>query len=139
MIQIVSIGAFLIASAFPAAASTSSPAPAPSVAPATLAEAPAVTAAAKSTYAQLASGTLDRSKLTPEVNNAITDSLAQTISQQLGSLGKPQWQFFKRVSTPKGEVSVYRLSWPTVTLDYQFGLNEKGQVWALMLTPERPQ
>ena len=67
-----------------------------------VAENMAATGAAKALYSELLVGKIDRSKMSPEINNALTDATAQTLAKQLTALGTPTWQYLQQVQVPGG-------------------------------------
>lgn len=70
-------------------------------------EDPAVTATAKAWFSQLRSGTIDRSRLTPQFSAFITPSLLAQIADGLRSLGDATgWTY--RGSQREGDVTEYR-------------------------------
>lgn len=98
------------------------------------AENPAVRSAAQNVYAQLVAGRLNRSRLTQDVNEALTNSAERTLSQRLSELGTPAWAFVKNTQTPAGWVSVYRLKYAKGSVYMTFGVGDDGVVYALALT-----
>lgn len=134
-------GAFLVAFLTVAANAPvrvmADPASAPAAsAPAALSEDPAVTAAAKAFYGELLAGDVDRTKLSAQLDQALTPAMLTTISGQLTALGPARWQFVKQVRTPKGNVSLYNLVYGQMTLRMSFGMTDKGVIWDALLSPE---
>jgi membrane-bound lytic murein transglycosylase B len=132
-----STGAVLCAPAG-AFAQPSSPSPAASASPAS-ADDPATAAAARSFYAQMASGKIDRAHVSDTLNNALPDPLLKTVSQQLTALGPPTWEFLTRKDSPNGAVSVYKLTYknPPV-LYYYFGRTPAGTVYGAFIGKDPP-
>ena len=102
------------------------------------AENPAVRSAAQNVYAQLVAGQLNRSRLTQDVNEALTNSAERTLSQRLGELGTPGWSFVKNTLTSAGWVSIYRLKYTEASVYMTFGVGDDGVVYALALTGNAP-
>lgn len=116
-------------------------APAPTATPsakAAVAEDPAVTSQAKAFYASVISGKIDRSKLSSELNTALSDSIVTTLSTQLGALGRPTWQYLKQVKTPIGAISVYKLGYNAVTLYMTFGVSKGGTISSVSFLRAEP-
>lgn len=112
------------------AASSPAPAPAPSAPP----EDAALTAAAKTFYASLVSGAPDRAHMSSDLNNAMTDDLTKTLSQQLTALGKPTWTFLRIKPNPNGPIAQYKLTYANgVSIYYSYGATPKGTVFAAFL------
>jgi hypothetical protein len=129
----------LIAGVQPALAQTS---PAPSASPATAAgttapEDPAVTSAAQSLLKQVVDQDVDRSKLSSDLNQALTDALIATLSGQLKPLGTATWSYLGRIASPKGSVSVYKLTYSAVSIYVTYGSSE-GKVYDFTLTMQSP-
>ncbi|HTA40506.1 MAG TPA: hypothetical protein VK760_15580 [Candidatus Acidoferrales bacterium] len=97
------------------------------------AENPAVTAAAKSAYDQLAAGNLDRAKLTDAVSETLPAAVVQSAAQKLGALGAPSWSFVGNAKSSAGDVSVYRLQYENGFTYMTFGVSNAGIVYALYL------
>lgn len=134
----ISILTLLVAAGMAGAALSQAP-PAPSSAQtATPPEDASVTQAAKTLYAQLLLGKVDRSKMSAAVNAALSDSLLQTLSQQLVAAGTPKWQYLKQIQSPQGHVSVYRLTYPNATLYMIFGVSPGGTVFNLFFGSQEP-
>jgi hypothetical protein len=112
-------------------APTSSPASAPT-------EDPAVTRSAKTLYAEIMTGNVDRSHLSADVNSALTDSTLKTLASQLGSLGPPTWQYVKQLKTPLGNVSIYKLVYPNISLYMTFGATSAGTVYDVSFVKQLP-
>ncbi len=102
------------------------------------AENPAVRSAAQNVYAQLAAGRLNRSRVTQDVNETLTNSAERTLSQRLGRLGAPAWAFVKNTLTSAGWVSIYRLEYTEGSAYMIFGVGDDGIVYALALTNKAP-
>jgi hypothetical protein len=102
------------------------------------AENPAVRSAAQSVYSQLVAGRLDRSRLTQDVNKALSNSATRTLSQRLGELGTPSWMFVENTQTSAGWVSIYRLKYAQGSTYMRFGVGDDGVVYALALTNVAP-
>jgi hypothetical protein len=102
------------------------------------AENPAVTAAAKTFYSELLLGKVDRSKMSADLNAALTDSTLQTLSQQLIAVGPPSWQFVEQTSTPNGPASVYKLSYASAVLYMTYGVSEAGTIYSVFLGNQAP-
>ncbi|MBV8726517.1 MAG: hypothetical protein JO233_01925 [Candidatus Eremiobacteraeota bacterium] len=94
--------------------------------------------AAKTFYAQLVLGKVDRSKLSTEVNNAITDPLLGTFSKQLSEAGTPTWQYVKEMKTPWGPSSIYKLTYPKTVLYFYFGVSSAGTIYNVYFGNQPP-
>jgi hypothetical protein len=114
--------------------STASPPPAASPAPTPVQENTKITADAKAIYAELVTGKVDRSHLSPQLNKALSDLLAQTLSGQLSQLGAPNWIFNETRDTPEGPVQLYTLDYGNVKLHLSFGEKPDGTIWDLLIS-----
>jgi hypothetical protein len=101
-------------------------------------ENPAVRNVAESVFAQLASGNLNRAKLTQDVNAAFSDSTEKLLSQRLSQLGSPAWKFVRNEQTQAGAVSIYQLQFETSSVYMTLGVADNGVVYALELSRESP-
>ena len=97
------------------------------------AENPGVTSAAKRTYDQLSSGSLDRAKLTADVSQALPATLVRSAAHQLGTLGTPSWSFVGNARSSAGDVSIYKLQYANAVAYMTFGVSNAGVVYALSL------
>jgi hypothetical protein len=101
-------------------------------------ENPGVTSVAKATYRQLATDTLNRSRLTTEINAALSRAALATAARQLAALGTPQWQFVENARSPAGDVSVYRLAYANRIAYLTVGVADNGTIYALRLAADMP-
>jgi hypothetical protein len=100
------------------------------------AENPGVTSAAKRTYVRLASGTLDRAKLTDDVSKALPTPALRSAAEKLGALGTPSWSFVGNAQSSAGDVSIYKLQYPAGVEYMTFGVGSNGTVYALYIGPK---
>lgn len=115
------------------------PSAAPSAAPAHLPEVGSVTVAARAFYLRLANANVDRSRLSPDMNKALTPSVLTDVSQRLGQLGGPLWQYVGGVATEQGNVYIYSLTYPAGTvLYYSFGMDSHGIIFTAFIGANKP-
>jgi hypothetical protein len=131
----------LIAFAAVAAPAQSSPSPAPQAAAAAPhAVVPAkedllITAAAKTFYAQIRDGKVDRTKLGPELNSAMSEDTTQLIGSQLAALGPPKWEYVGYLDTAThGRAHVYNLTFADAAFRLLYGAKD-GIVNVFALSP----
>jgi hypothetical protein len=118
-----------------------SPAPSavPAATPAHLPEVGSVTVAAKDFYNRLVDANVDRSKVSADLNNALTPSVLTDLSERLGQLGSPLWQYVGGMPAADGNVYVYSLSYPTGTVLYfSFGMDAHGMVFTAFIGQSKP-
>ncbi len=95
--------------------------------------------AAKTFYANLTQGTVDRSQLAPVLSDALTATVVQGYAHALTPLGAPAWQLLGTAATPKGPLSVYRLSYGGgLVLYYGFGVGADGKIVTMWIVTQRP-
>jgi hypothetical protein len=129
----VLIPACVLAQASPA------PSAAPAASPSHLPEVGSVTVAAKAFYSRLVNADIDRSKLSSDLNNALTPSVLTDVSERLAQLGNPLWQYVGGVTTQNGPVYVYSLTYPTGTVLYfSFGVDSHGTIFAAFVGSSKP-
>lgn len=134
---LATVTALALSAAFAQAAPT--PSAAPTAASSHLPEVGSVTVAAKMFYNRLVDANIDRSRLTPQLNSALTPSLLTEISGRLGQLGSPLWQYIGGTATSDGNVYVYSLSYPTGTmLYYSFGIDAHGIIFTAFIGSSKP-
>ena len=111
-----------------------SPSPQPSSSTMTIDE--KVLGRAKSWFAMLQSGTIDRSQLTQPMNDALTADKLTQISTQLKQLGAPA-SFTQIDSGPVGPYTVYhyRVGFAAGALIMTVGLDSSGKIAGLNLAP----
>jgi hypothetical protein len=86
-------------------------------------EDPAITALARSWLLSLRSGTIDRSKLTPEFSQHITGDMLAQVSASLTAMGEfTDWTYLGL--QPHGDVTTYR---------YRVLLGGQPHVWSIMV------
>ncbi len=99
-------------------------------------EDPAVTARVRSVIAQLESGTLDQSQLTPDLSEKLTPALLADVKAQFGPLGAPQQLIFlSKRQTPKGTLYTYKAVFAAATLNAHLGISPAGKIAGFNLTP----
>ncbi len=138
-----------IAAVPPGGASVGQPqAPPPAPAPPPLAPMPAQTAAtpspdpamlarAKAAFAQLQSGKIDRTQLSPEMNAALTDDKLAAVKGAIGNLGTPV-SFEQQRTGTQGDVryAVYLVTFLNgPRLNFLFGVDPQGKVAGMRLLP----
>jgi len=82
---------------------------------------------AKDAFDQIASGKLDRSSLTPALNDDMTDDVRQYQTTQATALGGQPRSFVPVAQTDVDGVTttIFRLHFATGNLDFNFGLDDK--------------
>jgi hypothetical protein len=119
------------------------PAAPPPLAPSTAAPAatpapdPAMLAAAKTAFAALQSGKIDRTTLTAEMNSGLTDDKLATTKAAIGNLGTPE-SFDQQRSGTQGDVrfAVYLVTFANGTkLNFLIGIDGQGKIAGLRLLP----
>lgn len=105
---------------------------------ASAAENPAVRATAQGIYSQLVAGRLNRSHLTEDVSDALTDLAERTLSHRLSELGAPAWSFVENTQTPAGWISLYQLKYARGTAYMTLGVGDDGVVYALGMSNAAP-
>lgn len=122
----------------PAAAPTAAPVTAPTAAAtATPTPNPTVLALAKSWFAQLQAGKINRSQLAAGMN--LTDDQVKKAAAQLGNLGTPV-TFEQQQTASQGGITyvIYLVTFGNATkLDFGFAVNGSGQVAGLRIMPVR--
>ncbi|HEY5258209.1 MAG TPA: serine hydrolase [Candidatus Baltobacteraceae bacterium] len=109
----------------------------PSVSP--LPEVSSVTAQAKAMYAAILHNAVDRTHLSPTLNDAMAPSVVTTIAAQLNAIGTPDWEYVGGVSTANGPIYVYHLTYPGgAALYFNFGASPNSTIFALSITAGRP-
>ena len=87
---------------------------------------PAISALARSWLQSLRSGTIDRSKLTPEFSQHLTGDLVAQISASLTAQGElSNWTFLG--SQTQGSYTVYR---------YRVTIGDRTHVWSITVDPK---
>jgi D-alanyl-D-alanine carboxypeptidase len=91
-------------------------------------EDPAVTARAKMLFAQFATGNVDRSQLTPQMNQAMTPSVLETAKTQFTALGSPTKWVYRGSQAAGGQTTyAYRVSFATgVSLNVYMTVETQG-------------
>ncbi|MGA7354845.1 MAG: hypothetical protein WBW76_05365, partial [Candidatus Cybelea sp.] len=118
-----------------------SPAPAASAVPAAspVAATPAdaaVATRAKDWLHQLQTGKVDRSQLDAKMNTALTDSIVAQVSTQLAPLGDPTaFALTQKLVQGTNTIYIYKVTFPSVTLNEIFALDSDGKVAGLLLKP----
>jgi hypothetical protein len=114
-------------------------APSPTGAPtATPAPDPGMLANAKATFAQLQSGKVDRTKLTAEMNAALTDDKLATLKGAIGGFGVPTIFDQKTAGTTQAGVryAVYSVVFSNgMKADFLFAVDAQGKIAGMRLTP----
>lgn len=119
---------------------TSPPAPAP-LAPAPEASSQTVDTAllarAKSSFAQLQSGNIDRSTMSTDMNTALTDDKVAAVKSAIGSLGAPvSFVQQKTLSQGGSNYGVYLVTFANGTkFDFIFAVDGQGKVAGMRITP----
>ena len=137
--------AITIAQATPAPASSAVPAAAPAPAASTVPAASPVAATpadaavatrAKDWLHQLQTGKVDRSQLDAKMNTALTDSIVAQVSTQLAPLGDPTaFALTQKLVQGTNTIYIYKVTFPSVTLNEIFALDSDGKVAGLLLKP----
>ncbi|HEX3368714.1 MAG TPA: hypothetical protein VHS56_03985 [Candidatus Cybelea sp.] len=98
---------------------------------------PAAIAQAKSVFAQLQGGTIDRSLLEPTMSSALTDDKLSTLKGSIGSLGAPI-SFDQQRAGLQGDLTyaLYLLTFKDGTkLQLLDVMDKQGKIAGLKLTP----
>jgi hypothetical protein len=97
----------------------------------------AMMARAKTAFAQLQSGTLDRSTLDAQMNAALTDDKVSAVKAAIGTLGTPTSFVEVRSGTQGGyPYTVYALTFANGTkMGLVFAVDGQGQIAGMQLTP----
>lgn len=98
---------------------------------------PAMLAAAKSAFSQLQTGTIDRSTLTTQMNNALTDDKLATVKGALGSMGAPT-SFVQQGGGVQGadNYGVYLVTFANGTrVQFTFAQDAQGKISGMQLKP----
>lgn len=92
---------------------------------------------AQTAFAQLQSGTLDRSTLDAQMNAALTEDKVSAVKAAIGTLGTPTTFVEIRTGSQGGyPYSVYALTFANGTkMDFIFALDAQGQIGGMQLTP----
>jgi hypothetical protein len=92
---------------------------------------------AKTAFAQLQSGTLDRSTLDEQMNAALTDDKVGAVKAAIGSLGTPVSFVEIRTGSQGGyPFAVYALTFANGTkMDLIFALDGQGKIAGMQLIP----
>lgn len=93
-----------------------------------------LTAKAKVVYASIVAGKVDRSQLSAQLNQALSDDLLRTLSQQLTALGTPSWSYVDSKQLDEGKVAIYALDYAKVKLKFSIGIKADGTIWDLTFT-----
>jgi hypothetical protein len=98
---------------------------------------PAMLAQAKTVFAQLQSGKLDRTALTTEMSTALTDDKLATVKSSIGTLGPPVSFEQEHAGTQTGvRYGVYLVTFSNGTkLDFLIGIDGQGKIAGMRLTP----
>lgn len=94
--------------------------------------------AAENFYKHLQAGKIDRSKLSGSMNDALTNGLLKTLSQQLSTLGTPEWTYIGKNSSSSGNIMVFQLTFRNLVLYYSFGESPGGTIFDVTFTKARP-
>lgn len=97
----------------------------------------AMLARAKTAFAQLQNGTLDRSTLDAQMNAALTDDKVSAVKATIGTLGTPTSFVEVRSGTQGGyPYTVYALTFANGTkMGLIFAVDAQGQIAGMQLTP----
>jgi D-alanyl-D-alanine carboxypeptidase len=100
-------------------------------------EDPAVTARAKAVFAQLASGTLDRTQFTTQMNAALTAEAVAGAKAQLSQLGTPSaWTYRGKKTAGALTTYAYRVSFGSgVALTIYMSVGADGKIAGYLLSP----
>jgi len=96
---------------------------------------PAMLARAKSWFAQLQAGKIDRSQLGTTANTALTDAKIATVAQAISALGSPA-TFVQTSAGQQGNISyaIYLLTFGNGTkLKFFFAVDSQGKVQGLQI------
>lgn len=96
---------------------------------------PAMLARAKSWFAMLQAGKIDRSQLTAKVNDSLTDARVSAAQSAIGNLGPPV-TFVQQQTGSQGEITyaVYALTFQNKQkIDFFFAQDQQGKVAGLEL------
>jgi hypothetical protein len=122
------------------AASTAAAPPAPAAAPESSPppEDPAITARAKSWLRRAQTNDYDRSQLEPQMSAAITPDGAKQAAASLTALGKPTaFTYVDMLTSGKNlKTYVYRVTFPSATLNWLFTVDDAGKIAGFYLHPE---
>jgi hypothetical protein len=112
-------------------------APVPAQTGATPSPDPAMLAQAKTVFAQLQNGKLDRTALTTEMNAALTDDKLATVKSSIGTLGAPVSFEQEHAGTQTGvRYGVYLVTFSNgAKLDFLIGIDGQGKIAGMRLTP----
>jgi len=100
---------------------------------------PAMLAAAKTAFAALQSGKVDRTTLTAEMSTALTNDKLATLKGAIGNLGTPV-SFDQQRAGTQGNVrfAVYLVTFANGTkLNFLIGIDEHGKIAGLRLMPNQ--
>jgi hypothetical protein len=112
-------------------------APAPGQTAATPSPDPAMLDLAKSEFAQLQSGKIDRTLLTTEMSAALTDDKVASVKSSIGNLGAPV-SFEQQRTGTQGDVryAVYLVTFTNGSkLDFLIGVDGQRKVAGMRLLP----
>jgi hypothetical protein len=98
---------------------------------------PAMLAQAKTVFAQLQNGKLDRTALTTDMNAALTDDKLATVKSSIGTLGAPVSFEQEHAGTQTGvRYGVYLVTFSNgAKLDFLIGIDGQGKIAGMRLTP----
>ncbi|MGC1381102.1 MAG: hypothetical protein WA814_08785 [Candidatus Baltobacteraceae bacterium] len=121
--------AFYAGTVTAAGAATAAPSPTPAPDPAMLAR-------AKTWFAELQSGKIDRSQLTPQMNAALTPGQVSSTEATIGKLGTPATFAQEQTMSQGGyNYAVYLVTFSDGTkLNFVFAVDGSGNVAGLRLT-----
>lgn len=100
---------------------------------------PALLARAKTVFAQLQAGKIDRSQLATNANANFTNATVANAQKMVGSLGKPV-SFAQQQATTQGNVSaaIYVVTFKNgQKVDFLFALDSQGKIAGLSLSSPR--
>jgi hypothetical protein len=94
-------------------------------------------ARAKSEFAQVQGGKIDRTTLTADMNSLLTDDKVAIVKGAIGNLGAPV-SFEQQRAGTQGDVryAIYLVTFANGTkVDFLMGVDGQGKIAALRLTP----
>ncbi len=96
-----------------------------------------ITARARTWYAMLQSGTIDRAQLDKQLNATLTDATVKQVAAQLQPLGDPK-SFTLTDKMVSGQYTVYhyRVGLATTRLYFTFTLDPDGTIAGLFVSPD---
>jgi hypothetical protein len=102
-------------------------------------EDPVITKLAAAMLSQAQAGSIDRTRLTSQMDAALTPDAVASVSQQLRPLGKPKsMTFVSRLPSGPYETYRYRIVWDSVAVDETFAIDGDGKIAGWLFRPAAP-